>query len=214
MLLRGGTYFPDVLGLAFVAGLVVVSGGLPFGLLLGAVLLSRSKARWLRGVAVLLSLAFVALGIYVAVGPRPSGGLSATISQVSVILVAVVGALLLVTVAIGSSSGWIASLTRWSGVMVAGSYVLGALGIVGFQALNVPVQQMGLYEGIGPSNYDKYATLLALRNQGPAVVSLVAAALGATAWRVTGRAHGVWATLVGCVGFGANFLFLFLQSGD
>ena len=92
--------------------------------------------------------------------------------------------------------------------------MLGVGGVIGFTILDIPVRQIGIYQGVGPSNQDTFNTLLSLRNQGPMAISILAAGLGAIAWRATGRAPAALATLTGCVGIGVNLLTLLEQSAD
>ncbi len=215
VLLRGGeANFPEVLGLLFMFGLAVVPGGLLFGLLFATVLLSRSTASWSREVAVLLSLVFLCTSLLVAQNMARGNGLNLAIVEASVVLVGAASLLLVVAVATRPDSSFIGGLTRWSPVIIAGSLLAGAAGLAGFAVLNIPVQQIGVYEGVGPRNLDTYTVLLTLRNQGPIAVSLMGAASGAAAWRVTGRLTGAGATLLGCLGFGVNLLLLIMQSGD
>ncbi len=215
VLLRGGeANFPDVLSRLFMFGPAVVPGGLLFGLLLATVLLSRSTASGSREVAVLLSLAFLCASLLVAQSMALGNGLNLAIGEASVVLVGAASLLLVVAVATRPDSSFIEGLTRWSPVIIAGSLLAGAAGLAGFAVLNIPVQHIGVYEGVGPRNLDTYMVLLTLRNQGPIAVSLMGAASGAAAWRVTGRLTGAGATLLGCLGFGVNLLLLIMQSGD
>ena len=116
--------------------------------------------------------------------------------------------------ATGQPPKLVKGLNRWSPIVIAGSVLVGVAGLAGFAVLNIPVQQIGVYEGIGPKTVDTYTVLLTLRDQGPIAVSLMGAALGAAAWRVTGRLPGAGATLLGCLGFGVNLVLLIMQNGD
>src|SRR5712692_7682090 len=127
-------------------GPAVVPGGLLFGLLLATVLLSRSTASGSREVAVLLSLAFLCASLLVAQSMALGNGLNLAIGAASLLLV--------VAVAARPDSSFIEGLTRWSPAIIAGSLLVGAAGLAGFAVLNIPVQQIGVNEGIGPRNLD------------------------------------------------------------
>ena len=185
-----------------------------FGLLLATVSLSRSTAIGSRGVAVLLSLVFLWTSLVVTQSMALGNGLDLAIGEESVVLVGAASLLLVVAVAMRPDSSFIQGLTRWSPVMIAGSLLVGAAGLAGFAVLNIPVQHMGLYDGIGPRNLETYTVLLTLRKQGAITVSLMGAAFGAAAWRATGRLPGAGATLLGCLGMGVNSFLLFMQSGS
>jgi len=93
-------------------------------------------------------------------------GLNLAIGEASVVLVGAASLLLVVAVATRPDSSFIESLTRWSPVIIAGSFLVGAAGLDGYAVLNIPVQQMGVNEGIGPINIDTYTVLLTLRKPG------------------------------------------------
>ncbi len=211
MRLRGGE---DVLGFLVFFGPALVPGGLLFGFLLATVLLSRSNASEPRQAAVLLSLVFLCVSLLVAQNMALGSGLNLAIGEATVVLVGATSLLLVVAVANKPDSSFVKGLTRWSPIVMAGSVLVGVAGLAGFAVLNIPVQQIAVYEGIGPRTADTYTVLLTLRDQGPIVVSLMSAALGAAAWRVTGRLPGAAATLLGCLGFGVNLVLLIMQNGD
>jgi hypothetical protein len=201
-------------GLVFLLGPLLVGLGVPFALLFASVRLARLRSRAAQRAAILPAFAFLAITVLLVLSPVLGAGVSPCIAQWLVVLVAAAGLALVVVVAAGSDGRLNQSLARLSLPIIVLSLALGGLGLIGFGAFNVPLQQMGEVQGIGPDNIGTFEMLSALRNQAPIAVSFVAAAVGAIAWRVTGRPIGVGSTLLGCAGIGANLMLLFLQSGD
>lgn len=216
MILAGGLYDPlsYLFGLVFLFGPLLIGLGVPFALLFGSVRLARFGAWWARGAAILLTLAFLVVAVLVALNPPLPGGPDPTITLSLALLVGTVGLALVIVVA-ARSDGWLnRRLARWRLPIIVASLALGALGMVGYGALNVPLQVMGEVQGVGPNNFETFQILSSLQNQAPMAVSFVAAAVGAIAWRVSSGRLGVAATLLGCAGVGVNLLQLFLHSGD
>jgi len=208
-----GSTIDQVLGWLPLLIAVAVAAALPFGLLAAVVLLSRSGKDQARAASVLPAVVFLLATVIGTLRIILPNAESIAIGLVSAVLVAACG-LALLRAAAASRSQAVARVASWSGAVIAVSVVLGAGGVIGFTVLDIPVRQIGIYQGVGPSNQDTFNILLSLRNQGPMAISILAAGLGAIAWRATGRAPAALATLTGCVGIGVNLLTLLEQSAD
>ena len=180
---------------------VAVGAAVPFGLLLAVSFTPKAPAAVLAAV-------FMVVTVVATLGAIESSPASRLIGLVSVITVAACGLALVAAAAIPTT------VPRRPGLIVAISIAIGVAGVVGFTLLDIPVRQIGIYQGIGPGNRDTYDLLLHLRNQGPLALSIVAAGLGGIAWRMTRRAPAATATLLGSIGIGVNVLSLLLQFGD
>ena len=201
-------------GYVFLFVPVLVGLGVSFGVLFGSVRLARSHGIWQRAAGILLALVYLVAAVLLALNPVLSICTNLAIGPWLALLDGAAGLALVIIVATPVDGPINQGLARWSLPIIVLSLGLGGLGLIGFGAFNAPVQQMGQVQGIGPGNFETLQMLTVLRNQTPIAVSMAAAAVGAIAWRVTGRPLGVAATLVGCAGVGANLLLLFRQTGD
>jgi len=208
-----GSSIDQILGWLPLLIAVAVGAALPFGLLAAVVLLSRSEKDQARAASLLPAVVFLVATVFGTLRIILPSAESIAIGLVSTTLVAACG-LALLRAAVASRRPAVARAASWSGAVIAVSVVLGVGGVIGFTVLDIPVRQIGIYQGVGPSNQDTFDILLSLRNQGPMAISILAAGLGAIVWRATGRAPAALATLTGCVGIGVNLLTLLEQSAD
>ena len=213
MIAAKGSSIDQILGWLPLLIAVAVGAALPFGLLASVVLLSRSEKDQARTASLLPAVVFLVATVFGTLRIILPYAESIAIGLVSTTLVAACG-LALLRAAVASRSPAVARAANWSGAVIAVSVVLGVGGVIGFTVLDIPVRQIGIYQGVGPSNQDTFNILLSLRNQGPMAISILAAGLGAIGWRATGRAPAALATLTGCVGIGVNLLTLLEQSAD
>jgi hypothetical protein len=208
-----GSSIDQILGWLPLLIAVAVGAALPFGLLAAVVLLSRSGTHQVRRASFVPAFVFLVATVIVTLRIISPSVVSIAIGLVSAALVSACGLALLLA-ATSSHNRVAAGVAKWSGAVIAVSLVLGVGGVIGFTVLDIPVRQIGIYQGIGPSNRDTFEILLSLRNQGPMAISILAAGLGALAWRATGRTPAALATLLGCAGIAVNLLTLVEQSGD
>lgn len=210
----GQSSLDSLFGLAFMFVPVLIGLGVSFGVLFGSIRLARSHGIWQRGAGMLLALVYLVATVLVVLNLVLSSCTNQAIGPGLALLVGAAGMALVIVVAARVDGPFNQGIARWSLPIIVLSFGLGGLGLIGFGAFNAPVQQMGQVQGIGPGNFETLQMLTVLRNEAPIALSMAAAAVGAIAWRVTGRPLGVGATLVGCAGIGANLLLLFLQTGD